>query len=130
MPENEKPVNTHWLIGIAGIADPLLVWAAYISHAEDWQKAEGAGAVTGPVILKDASHKIVFRGSEREVQYVRRVQPGMARNLETGGYKPPADEPEPYSPVHVTMGPLTTAGAAPVPQTMYLNFPAAGQKIG
>ena len=129
MPENEKPVNTHWLVGIAGVADPLVVWAAYIYQPSaptvHTIPAQGAAA---PVVLKDADHKVVFQGASGHVQYVRRVQPGMARNAETGGYKPPADEPAP--PVHVTMGPLTTSGAAPLPQTMYLNFPAAGQKIG
>ena len=126
MPENEKAVNVHWLVGIAGTAEPQVVYAAYINRPEDWSTAEGVGAITGPVILKDANHKVVFRGSERDVQYVRRAQPGMALDRETGLWSPPAGEPVPAQPVmQAGMNSGYIPGAAGVPQVFTLNVPVA-----
>ena len=32
MPENEKPVNIHWLVRVAGCDEELLVYAAYVQY--------------------------------------------------------------------------------------------------
>lgn len=68
MPDNEKPVNATWHVGIAGQPEPLTVRAAYLHQPPS--TVQGAAQ---PVVLKDADHKIVFHGAPEHVQYVRRA---------------------------------------------------------
>lgn len=122
MPENEKLVNTHWLVGIAGAAEPLVVWAAYIHQQTVHDIRSGAL----PVVLKDADHKIVFQG---HVQYVRRAQPGMALDRETGRYSPPAEGSATAQTIHYTAyTPLPGAAGGGPPQTFTVNLPTDGAR--
>lgn len=68
MPENEKPVNATWHVGIAGQREPLTVRAAYLHQPPS--TVQGSAQ---PVVLKDADHKVVFHGAPEHVQYVRRA---------------------------------------------------------
>jgi hypothetical protein len=67
MPEASKDsqdlVNVRWLVGVAGRSTEVPVIAAYVHQ-------HPAVPEDSPVILKDAGHKVVFRGDD--VQYVRR----------------------------------------------------------
>lgn len=111
MSDNEKPVNIHWLVGVPGRDDPLVVWAAYIYQPT----VQGSG---DPVVLKDANHKVVFQG---HAQYVVRYQAGIKQDAD-GRWSPPADEAQPYS--QITMPTSVAAGA---PQTVY--FPPGVRSV-
>ena len=95
MPENEKPVNIHWLVGVPGVAEPLVVWAAYVQthHAANLTTTgyhQGADLIM--TTLKDADHKIVFQAPAMALNYVRRDQPGIKR--EGGKWTVPAGDAE------------------------------------
>ena len=91
MTENEKPVNTHWLVGVAGMDEEVLVYAAYVQHQpaiSGTVQTFSGGTPVGPVmaVFKNAEHKIVFEAQAVAVTYVRRadVTGKVDRNADPG----------------------------------------------
>lgn len=130
-PENEKPVNVHWLVRVAGCDEELLVYAAYAVYhpATDPASVHAIGEHREHLLatFKNADHKVVFQTPAAAVAYVRRADvtgkvdksatPNQFRELKDELSK--AAEGLPAQPaVHITMNP-TTHGAAGVPQTVH-----------
>ena len=82
------------------------------------------------VLLKDADHKVVFQGTSEHVQYVRRAQPGMTLDRETGRYSPPTAESTPAQTIHYTAyTPLPGAAGGAGAQTFTVNLSSGAGTI-
>lgn len=125
MPENEKPVNIHWLVRVAGCDEELLVYAAYVQYHHATTVGATVHAIGGhsePLLatFKNADHKVVFESPAAAVVYVRRADvtdkvdrnasPGQLRDMKDG-LAEAAGEPAPAQPVvHVGMNTGYAAG--------------------
>lgn len=142
MPENEKPVNIHWLVRVAGCDEELLVYAAYVQyHDASVPTKTTLRTASDDVVLttfKNADHKVVFQALAAAVVYVRRADvtakvdrdapPGQIRDLKDG-IVAAAGESTPAQTLNIKIPTSVAAGAAGAPQTFNVAFPAPGQGI-
>jgi hypothetical protein len=142
MPENEKPVNIHWLVRVAGCDEELLVYAAYVQYNVAGSATATVHAIGGrdePFLatFKNADHKVVFQAPAAAVAYVRRADvtdkvdrnatPNQLRDMKDGLAAAAAGESTPAQTMFYTTNVAAgVPGAAGVPQVFTLNVPAGG----
>ena len=136
MPEDEKLINTHWLLSVAGQEEEILVYAAYPVYHSAASTKQAASSVDAPALisLRDAAHKVVFQAPAMAVAYMRRADvtgkvdknasPNQVRDLKETLRE--ASEVHPLHPfTHITASPGVSVAAGGGGQTWTVNVPIA-----